>query len=131
MVPLRLTLAALPWSSTSRPSAALGALAAYARDELPDAIVRSRSEYATIAAALGDRLYTHIAEGAYQICARFGATSVEDRHQVKATLDRLVAARLVFEEGDRYLSIAVAQSVAAAMRRIRASREPCPCGKGA
>jgi ribosomal peptide maturation radical SAM protein 1 len=64
---MRVALVALPWSSHARPSAALGALAAWLRRARPGDEVLCASEYVGLSAALGFELYTAIAEDCYQL----------------------------------------------------------------
>ncbi len=64
---MRLALVAMPWSRRDRPSAAVGALAAYVRRERPDIEVASRSEFVELAYRIGIELYDQIADTAYTI----------------------------------------------------------------
>lgn len=60
-----LCLIALPWSVYERPSAALGALAAYMRAHAPELSVTCRSAYLDVAMAIGPSLYEGISLDAY------------------------------------------------------------------
>ncbi|WNG18805.1 RiPP maturation radical SAM C-methyltransferase [Cystobacter fuscus] len=64
--PMKLTLISLPWSAMNRPSAALGALAAYVRQHEPRVDVEVRYEYAHVGTTLGARLYGELANLAYE-----------------------------------------------------------------
>jgi ribosomal peptide maturation radical SAM protein 1 len=64
---LRLALAAMPWSRRDRPSAAVGALAAYVRRERPNVDVTSSSEFIELAYRIGMDLYDTICEAHYEV----------------------------------------------------------------
>jgi ribosomal peptide maturation radical SAM protein 1 len=57
-----LALVALPWAVKDHPSAALAALGAYVRRELPGVNVTLYSEFVNVAGALGDDLYDALAD---------------------------------------------------------------------
>jgi hypothetical protein len=57
---MRLTLLAMPWASPTRPAGAMGALASYVRQQLPDVDVRVCSEYVEVSVLLGESLYDAI-----------------------------------------------------------------------
>lgn len=58
---MKVTLISLPWSMSSQPSAALGALAAFIRREEPSWEVACKYEYVRLGARLGYRLYDGLA----------------------------------------------------------------------
>lgn len=58
---MRLGLVSMPWAIHTRPSAALGALAAYAKRALPDCEVHCAHAYVRAAVAVGFELYEAIA----------------------------------------------------------------------
>lgn len=60
---MRVALVCLPWSAVHRPSSALGALAAYARQQEPEWTVDAYFEYVSIAGRMGLHLYDYIAMG--------------------------------------------------------------------
>jgi hypothetical protein len=57
-----IALVALPWAVKDHPSAALAALGAYVRRELPNVNVMLYSEFVNVAGALGDELYDILAD---------------------------------------------------------------------
>jgi ribosomal peptide maturation radical SAM protein 1 len=64
---MHLALIALPWSAHTRPSAALGALAAFTRRANARWALTTRSGYLRVAERVGYRLYEAIAENAYSL----------------------------------------------------------------
>jgi ribosomal peptide maturation radical SAM protein 1 len=57
----------MPWSSYTRPSAALGSICAYAQRELEGCDLTARSEYVLFANALGFALYDAISDDCYGV----------------------------------------------------------------
>jgi len=55
--PLKVMLLAMPWARVNSPSAALGILAAWVRQELPGLHVETRSEFVAVGVRLGLELY--------------------------------------------------------------------------
>ncbi|MBZ4372559.1 RiPP maturation radical SAM C-methyltransferase [Corallococcus sp. AS-1-6] len=64
---MRVALIALPWSAYQRPSAALGALAAYVRQHEPGFEVATCSAFLDMAVTLGTSLYDGISLDAYEL----------------------------------------------------------------
>jgi ribosomal peptide maturation radical SAM protein 1 len=62
---MRVNLVAMPWSSRTKPSAALSALAVYLRAHLPEVLVRTWSEFVEASELIGEDDYEAIAEDCY------------------------------------------------------------------
>lgn len=73
---MKLVMVSLPWSVYERPSAALGALAAYVGEKLPGVQVQCRYEYVPVALDLGIPLYDAISLEAYDMGELFYAPFV-------------------------------------------------------
>lgn len=58
-----------------------------------------------------------------EIASRFGFETDDQKRKLRVFLQQLVQWRLMFEEKNQYLSLALASSPQAAARRLRASRE--------
>jgi hypothetical protein len=106
---MNLDLVAMTWASFDAPSAALGILSAYVQANEPRVRVRCHSAL----------LEGHPPMWQVLACSRSTRSWMLSCGERESTVEELVDARLMFREGDRYLSLAVAARPDLALRRLR------------